>query len=148
MNQFGRCRIGSEIFSSKMSSHHVKSSFVMAKFIMIDDDVDVYPSQVQYYFTHTVDLPNGPAEHFLAYVRWYKHAGSRNIRYYFSSDNNINTCSVELWCAKFYQESRDCIILVHHILSRFIPVNYQISDQRNAREYLAVNQINRKYHIR
>jgi hypothetical protein len=148
MNQFGRCRIGSEIFGSKMSSRHVKSSFVTAKFITIDDDVDVYPGQVQYYFTHTVDLPNGPAEHFLAYVRWYKHAGSRNIRYYFSSDNDINTCNVELWCAEFYQESRDCIIPVHHILSRFIPVNYRISDQRNAREYLAVNQINRKYHIR
>jgi hypothetical protein len=68
MNQFGRCRIGSEIFGSKMSSRHVKSSFVTAKFITIDDDVDVYPGQVQYYFTHTIDLPNGPAEHFLAYV--------------------------------------------------------------------------------
>ncbi|RGB21690.1 hypothetical protein C1646_777489, partial [Rhizophagus diaphanus] len=74
MNQFERCRIGSEIFSSKMSSRHVKSSFITAKFITIDDDVDVYPSQVQYYFTHTVDLLNGPAEHFLAYIRWYKHA--------------------------------------------------------------------------
>ncbi|EXX69236.1 hypothetical protein GLOIN_2v1775288 [Rhizophagus irregularis DAOM 181602=DAOM 197198] len=42
MNQFERCRIGSEIFSSKMSSCYVKSSFVMAKFITIDDDVDVY----------------------------------------------------------------------------------------------------------
>ncbi|CAB4427740.1 unnamed protein product [Rhizophagus irregularis] len=68
MNQFGRCRISSEIFSSKMSSRHVKSSFITAKFITIDDDVDVYPGQVQYYFTHIVDLPNGPAEHFLAYV--------------------------------------------------------------------------------
>ncbi|EXX50689.1 hypothetical protein RirG_268440 [Rhizophagus irregularis DAOM 197198w] len=68
MNQFGRCRIGSEIFGSKMSSCHVKSSFVTAKFITIDNDIDVYPDQVQYYFTHTVDLLNGPAEHFLAYV--------------------------------------------------------------------------------
>ncbi|PKY40161.1 hypothetical protein RhiirA4_453469 [Rhizophagus irregularis] len=44
MNQFGRCRIGSEIFGSKISSYHVKSSFITAKFIMIDNDVDVYPS--------------------------------------------------------------------------------------------------------
>ncbi|PKK55704.1 hypothetical protein RhiirC2_801713 [Rhizophagus irregularis] len=94
MNQFRRCRIGSKIFSSKMSSRHVKSSFVTAKFITIDDDVDVYPDQVQYYFTHTVDLLNGPAKHFLVYVRWYKHAGSRNIQYYFSSDNDINTCAI------------------------------------------------------
>ncbi|PKK59089.1 hypothetical protein RhiirC2_795336 [Rhizophagus irregularis] len=80
-----------------MSSRHVKSSFVIAKFIMIDDDVNIYPSQVQYYFTHTVDLPNGPTEHFLAYVRWYKHAGSRNIQYYFSNDNDINICSAFRW---------------------------------------------------
>ncbi|GET53653.1 hypothetical protein GLOIN_2v1775288 [Rhizophagus irregularis DAOM 181602=DAOM 197198] len=105
MNQFRRCRIGSEIFGSKMSSHHVKSSFVTAKFIIIDDDVDIYPGQVQYYFTHTVDLPNSPAEHFLAYVRWYKHAGSRNIRYYFSSNNDINTCNIELWEIGFYLDT-------------------------------------------
>ena len=84
----------------------------------------------------------------MAYIRWYKHVSSRSIRYHFSSDNDYNTCNVELWSTEFYQESRDCIILVHHILNQFIPVNYQVSDQRNASEYLAVNQINRKYHIR
>jgi hypothetical protein len=148
MSQFGRCRIGSETFGSKMSSRHVKSSFIVAKFITADNDVDVYPGQVQFYFIHTIDFPNGPVDHFLAYVRWYQHANSSSIRYYFSSNNDYNTCNVELWHTEFYQESRDCIIPVHHILSRFIPVNYRISDQRNAREYLAVNQINRKYHIR
>ncbi|CAB4429043.1 unnamed protein product [Rhizophagus irregularis] len=68
INQFKRCKIGSEIFSSKILCRYVKSSFVMAKFITIDDDIDVYFGQVQYYFTHTVDLSNGPAKHFLAYV--------------------------------------------------------------------------------
>ena len=70
MSQFGRCRIGSEIFGSKMSSRHVKSSFVLAKFITEDDNVDCYPGQIQYFFKHTVNLPNNePAEHFLAYIR-------------------------------------------------------------------------------
>jgi hypothetical protein len=147
MSQFGRCRIGSEIFGSKMSVRHVKSSFVLAKFVIgdeEDEEVDCFPGQIQYFFKHTVDLPDGPAEHFLAYILWYKPASSNNIRYYFSS-NNI--CNVELWKTEFYRESRDCIIPVHHIFSRFIPVNYRISEQRNAREYLAVNPINRKYHI-
>jgi hypothetical protein len=147
MSQFGRCRIGSETFGSKISSRHVKNSFIVAKFIMADNNVDVYPGQVQFYFTHTVDFPNGPNEHFLVYVRWYQYVNSSSIRYHFSSDNDYNTCNVELWHTEFYQESCDCIILVHHILSRFIPVNYRILDQRNAREYLAVNQINRKYNI-
>src|SRR5688572_15079645 len=34
MNQFGRCRIGSEIFGSTMSLRHVKSSYILAKFII------------------------------------------------------------------------------------------------------------------
>src|SRR6185437_11676945 len=72
MNQFGRCQIGSEVFGSSISIRYAKSSYILAKFITKDGTVDCYPGQVQYYFTHTVDLPNGPAEHFLAYVRWYE----------------------------------------------------------------------------
>ncbi|GET54803.1 hypothetical protein GLOIN_2v1775288 [Rhizophagus irregularis DAOM 181602=DAOM 197198] len=144
INQFGRCRIGSEVFGSSLSLRHVKSSYVLAKFITDDEDVDTYPGQIQYYFTHVVDFPDGPVEHFLAYVRWYKHANSTNIRYYFSSDE---ICNVELWNTEFYPISRDCIIPVHHILSRFVPVSYQISNRQNAREYLAVNPISRKYQL-
>ena len=52
-----------------MSSHHVKSSFIMAKFIMENDGIDCYPSQMQYFFKHTINLPNDrPKEHFLAYI--------------------------------------------------------------------------------
>jgi hypothetical protein len=145
INQFGRCRIGSEIFGSSMSLRHVKSSYILAKFITNDGTVDCYPGQVQYYFTHIVDLPSRSAEHFLAYIRWYQPAGSPNIRYYFRDDEE--TCNVELWDTDFYPESRDCIIPVHHILGRFVPVNYQISTRRNAKEYLAINPINRKYHL-
>ena len=154
MSKFRRCRIGSEIFGSKMSARHVKSLFVLAKFVTgdeededdeEDDSVDCYPGQIQYFFKHTINFPNGPAEHFLAYILWYQ--PDEDNRYYFSSNDNYNTCNVELWKPEFHDESRDCIILVHHILSRFIPVKYRISDQRNACEYLAVNPLNRKYHI-
>ena len=68
MNQFGRCRIGSEIFGSTMSLRHEKSSYILAKFITNDNVIDCYPGQVQYYFTHMVNLPNRPTDHFLAYV--------------------------------------------------------------------------------
>ena len=89
-------------------------------------------------------MPFRKAEHFLAFVHWYKPASSPNMQYYFSEEE---TCNVELWDTEFYPESRDCIIPVHHILSRFIPINYRISARRNAKEYLAVNPINRKYHL-
>src|SRR5438034_7690266 len=79
VDQFRRCRIGSEVFGSSMSLRHIKSSYVLAKFITNDTDVDCYPGQVQYYFTHIVNLLNGPTKHFLAYIRWYKHVDSANI---------------------------------------------------------------------
>jgi hypothetical protein len=143
MNQFGRCRIGSEIFGSMLSLRHVKSSYVLAKFVTNDGHVDCYPGQIQYFFTHTVDFPNGSTEHFLAYVRWYRPV---SIRYHFSCGDD-QTCNVELWDTEFYPKSRDCIIPVHHILGRFVPVNYRISNRRNSKEYLSVNPINRKYHL-
>lgn len=147
INQFGRCRIGSEVFGSSISLRHTKSSYILAKFVTNDGNVDCYPGQVQYYFIHTIDLPSGPTEHFLAYVRWYKHVSSENIRYHFRSDDDDDTCNVELWDTEFYPKSRDCIIPVHHILGRFVPVNYKISNRRNARKYLAVNPIGRKYNF-
>ena len=142
MNKFGRCRIGSEVFSSAMSSRHITSSYILAKFITNANEVDCYPGQIQYFFRHTVNLPEGDFAHNLAYVRWYK--PSANNRYYFSIDE---ICNVELWNKDFYPESRDCIIPVHHILGRFVPVKYKISTRQNATEYSAVNPINRKYHI-
>ena len=125
INQFGRCRIGSEIFGSNMSSRHLKSSFVLAKFITKDGDIDCFPGQVQFFFVHKINLPDGELEHNLAFIRWYQHVA--NNRYHFSIDND-EVCNVELWDTEFYPEGRDCIILVHNILSRFVPVKYQISD--------------------
>lgn len=146
MDQFGRCRIGSEIFGSTISIRHVKDSYIVANFITNDGEVDCYPGQVQYYFKHVVDLPNGPAEHNLAYVRWYKPAETAKVRFHFSIEDK--TCNVELWKNEFHRESRDCIILVYNILYRFVPVKYKIFSRSTAVEYLVINQINRKFHIR
>lgn len=143
MNKFGRCRIGSEIFGSNMSSRHIKSSYILAKFITRDNDVDCYPGQIQFFLSHKVNLPNGEFEHNLAFIRWYK---PTNNRYHFSITND-EICNAELWLPEFYPEGRDCIIPVHNILSRFVPIKYKISDRVNAREYLAVNPINRKFNI-
>ncbi|GET66053.1 hypothetical protein GLOIN_2v1883106 [Rhizophagus irregularis DAOM 181602=DAOM 197198] len=127
-----------------------KISYVLAKFITTDGEVDRYPGQVQYYFKHEIDLPNGPTEHYLAFIRWYRPADTANIQYHFSIDDTeeTETCNVELWKTDFFPESRDCIIPVHNILCRFVPAKYKISSNRNATEYLAINPLNRKFHIR
>ena len=150
MDKFGRCRIGSEVFGSALSFRHIKSSYVLAKFITNDGEVDRYPGQVQYYFKHEIDLPNGRTVHYLAFIRWYRPADTANIRYHFSIDDTeeTETCNVELWKTDFFPESRDCIIPVHNILCRFVPAKYKISSNRNATEYLAINPLNRKFHIR
>ena len=109
------------------------------------DEVDCYPGQIQYFFKHIIDLPERDFEHNLAYIRWYKPS---IYRYHFSVDDNQRTYNVELWSKDFYPESRDCIIPVHHILGRFVPVKYKISSHQNTTEYLVVNPINRKYNIR
>ncbi|PKC55578.1 hypothetical protein RhiirA1_446785 [Rhizophagus irregularis] len=46
INQFRRCRIGSEVFGSSLSLRHVKSSYVLAKFITDDEDVNTYPAVI------------------------------------------------------------------------------------------------------
>ena len=76
INKFGQCRIGSEVFGLTISSRHA--------------------GQVQYFFKHIVDFEDGPVEHNLAYVRWYKPAETSKVRYYFSIDDDEETCNVEL----------------------------------------------------
>ena len=147
INKFGRCRFGSEVFGSTMSSRYSKSSFILANFTTNDNRVDCFPGQVQYFFKHIVDFEGGPAEHNLAYVRWFKPAETSNVRYFFSIDDDEQICNVELWKNEFYREGRDCIIPVQNILCQFVPVKYKLTTRQNATEYLAVNPINRKFHI-
>jgi hypothetical protein len=145
INKYCRCRIGSEIFGSTFSPRHQKSSYILAKFASEDDSIDIYPGQIQFFFVHEISTNRINMEnHYLAYVRWYKKTKNR---FHFSI-NEEQMCNVELWDTEFYPKSRDCIIPVHHILGRFVPVKYKISDRKNAKEYLAVNPINRKYNLR
>src|SRR5436190_15604732 len=148
VNQYGRCQIGAEIFGSANSPRHIKSSFIVAKFINRDGSVDNYPGQVQHFFEHTINHDNQNLTHKLAYVRWYKFVSSAKVRYYFSIDDDAETCNVELWENNFYPNGRDNIIPIHNILGRFIPIKYKISDRSNAKEYLAVIPLNRKFHLR
>lgn len=148
VTKYGRCQIGAEIFGSFTSSRHIKSSYILAKFINLDGkSVDIYPGQIQYFFEHDIFLSGQNLTHKLAFVRWYKPVSSSSIRYHFSIDDNIKTCNVELWENHFYPISRDNIIPIHNILGRFVPVKYKTSDRSNAREYLAVIPINRKFHL-
>ena len=126
-DQYGRCRIGSEIFGSDMSSRHIKSSFILARFVNQDGSIDLYPGQVQYYIRHSLNMPNGLVEHKLAYIKWYKPLNLVATRFYFNSDE-AEACNVILWDMQFYPIRRDCIIPVHNIFSRFIPFKYKISN--------------------
>ncbi len=79
MNQFKRCWINSKIFGLTLSLRHVKSSYILAKFIINNRIVDCYLGQVQYYFVYTVNFSNNSYEYFLAYVYWYQPADFSNI---------------------------------------------------------------------
>jgi len=148
-NQYGRCRIGAEIFGSVISSRHLKSSFILAKFINRDGkSVDIYPGQIQYFFEHSIYLSQNLITHKFAFVRWYKAVSSPSIRYHFGIDDDNTTCNVELWENSFYPISRDNLIPVHNILGRFVPAKYKTSNRLNSREYLAVIPVNRKFHLR
>jgi hypothetical protein len=148
-NRYGRCQIGAEIFGSAATPRHIKSSFILAKFISRDGkSVDTYPGQIQFFFEHSIHLFSQNSTHKLAYIKWYKAASSSSIRYHFSINDDVKTCNVELWENSFYPDSRDNIIPVHNILGRFVPVEYKKSDRPNSRKYLAVIPINRKFHLR
>ncbi|RHZ87470.1 hypothetical protein Glove_34g53 [Diversispora epigaea] len=124
---------------------HQKSLYILTKFASEDDSIDIYPGQIQFFFVHEISTNRINMEnYYLAYVRWYKKIKNR---FYFGI-NEEQMCNVKLWDTEFYPKSRDCIIPVHHILGRFVPVKYKISDRKNAKEYLAVNPINRKYNLR
>ena len=51
-----------------MSYRHNTNSYILAKFIMNADEVDYYSGQIQYFFKHTINLPEGDFKHNLAYV--------------------------------------------------------------------------------
>src|SRR5207248_3300675 len=71
INQHGRIKIGSEIFGANIASRYRKNSYILAKFIQDNETIDTFPGEVQFYFTHTIDLPTGSKTHQLAFVKWY-----------------------------------------------------------------------------
>lgn len=60
VNQHARLQIGSKIFGSIISGRHEKNSTILAKWKAFNDkSIDIYPGEVQYYFEHTLKLPEG-----------------------------------------------------------------------------------------
>jgi hypothetical protein len=144
--QYGRLKLGSEIFGSTFSARHDKSSRILARFVAMEDEtIDSYPGQVQFYFDHTIYLPSGEQTYHLAFVRWYKPVDNHETRFHVKIKGDDLSCNVELWEQEFYGLSRDCIIPIHQIYSRFIAGTYTIKKDLN--KYMAVIPLHRKYNL-
>ena len=77
-----RLQIDSEIFGFMISGRHEKNSTILAKWKAFNDEsIDIYPGKVQYYFEHTLKLPEWSRTHLLAYVKWYKNAPSSDVQF-------------------------------------------------------------------
>lgn len=145
-NQFGRVRIGSEIFGSVISPQYKKNSYILANFIQENEIVEAFPGQVQFFFEHTVELPDGYHTHRLAFVKWYLPAEDQQKRFQCRVNNDNNSCNIEIWKYDFYNIGRDSIIPVHNIYARFITSDFTIG-KRNPIKYMAVIPVNRHFHI-
>ena len=143
ITEYGRLKIGDEIFGSISAARQKRSAKIIAKFILDDGSTDIYPGIVQFYFEHVVHLPNGLKKHVLAFVRWFKPVDNHKIRYYCQVDDIYN---IKLWNQNFYNISRDCIIPVHNILGRFISGTIKVG-KKTLIEYMSVIPVNRKFHI-
>ena len=144
INQYGRLRIGADIYGSVQAARHKKSSYILARFIQKDGTIDIYPGQVQFFFEHTIYLNNShPSTHSLALVKWYKPVRDHKIRYYCQVDNDVESCNIELWSNEFYSMDRDSIIPIHNILGKFIKCNFNVGT-RNPKQYMAVIPLNKK----
>jgi len=142
IRQYGRLRIGSDVYGSIQASRHEKSSYILARFLQDDGTIDIYPGQVQFFFEHTIYLNNNPhpLTHSLALVKWYRPVQDHEIRYYCQVDSDIESCNMELWTNEFYAMARDSIIPVHNILGRFIKCDFSIETKK----YMAVIPLNKK----
>jgi hypothetical protein len=144
IKQYGRLRIGADIYGSVQAARHEKSSYILARFVQDDDTVDTYPGQVQFFFEHTIYLNNKSITHSLALVKWYKPVQDHKIRYYCQvDDDDIKSCNIELWSNEFYNLGRDSIIPVHNVLSKFIKSKFYVGAKK-PKEYMAVIPLNKK----
>src|ERR1043165_816818 len=144
INQHMRSQLGSEIFGSMLSDHQEKNATILAKWkAVLDDSIDIYPGEVQYYFEHTLRLPEGSRTHLLAYVKWYRSAASSSIRFKhsFMEPEISNT---ELWKAEYFPEGCDSLLPVHRILSRATKFRYVKIGKQN---YLLIVPLNRRFNL-
>ena len=150
INQFGRIRIGAEIFGSANAPRHSRSSFIRAKFVQSDDSIESFPGQIQYFFEHEVNLREKnkliKQVHRLAYVRWFLPVSNYQTRFRLQITDDDQSCSVELWTNDLCESGRDSIIPVHNILDRFIPYTIEIGSRKPS-ERMAVIPLKRKFHM-
>ncbi|PKK56199.1 hypothetical protein RhiirC2_800535 [Rhizophagus irregularis] len=147
VSQFGHIQIATEIFGSALAPRYQRSSYVTSKFIQDDESVDIFPRQVQFYFEHTVPFPTGAKTHRLAFIKWYMWVPREKTRFHCRIDNQDDkSCNIELWKDYFHELSRDCIIPIHNIYSRFLPCKFTIGN-RKLITYMAVIPINRQFHL-
>jgi hypothetical protein len=144
INQHTRLQLGSEIFGSMLSGCQEKNATILAKWkAVFDNSIDIYPGEVQYYFEHTLRLPEGSRTHLLAYVKWYKSASSSSIRFKhsFMEPEISNT---ELWKTEYYEESYDSLLAVQRILCRAVKFKgVTVGKQR----YLSIVPLNRRFNL-
>jgi hypothetical protein len=144
IKQYGRLRIGADIYGSVQAARHEKSSYILARFVQDDETVDTYPGQVQFFFEHAIYLNNKSTTHSLALVKWYKPVQDHKIRYYCQvDDDDIKSCNIELWSNEIFKLGRDSIIPVHNVLSKFIKSKFYVG-VTNPKEYMAVIPLNKK----
>ena len=140
VTQFGRLKIGADIYGSKIVPRYENRSYIRAKFMSYSDEsVDIYPGQIQCFFQYKYINEI----HHLAYVRWYQSHATR--RHYLLVDNE--RCDIEIWQEKFYNEARDCILPVQRILGRFIPTTYKFSYGNGVQKVLVVIPTNKRFNI-
>lgn len=144
VNQHARLQIGAEVFGSVISGRHEKNATILARWKAINDEsVDIYPGEVQYYFEHTLRLPDGPKKHLLAYVKWYKSASTSNIRFKHSF-MEPEVSNTELWKNEYYEEGCDSLLAVHRIWCRATKFKYVKIGKQN---YLSIVPLNRKFNF-
>ena len=150
INQCGRIRVAAEVFGSVLAPRYKKNSHILAKFIQKNNLIELFPGQVQYYFEHELRLPTGVKTHRLAYVKWYRSVGNDRTRFHCRiEEEDYQSVNIELWKNdEFFDLSRDSIIPIHNIYSRFVPANFIIGKKRaNSKTYMAVIPINRQFHL-
>ena len=69
VNLFARLRLNAEVFSSYFSKRYINSSNILVRFVLDNNTTDTYPDQVQFFFEHTIQLPEGSVTHSLAFIR-------------------------------------------------------------------------------